>query len=132
MTESTNDRPLRDAWNEVADGFAKLGQAMRERYRAAGDTAAADEPAGDGSSGMDGLREALDRLVEAGREIGQRSGEVLRDPDVSTQAKQAARALNEALSETVDLIGREVGELFDRGKGPGGDSDATPGSAPPS
>ena len=105
--------PVKDAWSEVADGFAKLGAAMRERYRQEAD----DAPAGAVTSdavGAERLREAFERLVTAGRDVGQRSIDVLRDADVNAQAKDAARALNDALSATVEMIGNEVGQWFGR------------------
>jgi len=111
--------PMRDAWNEVADGFAKLGDAMKDRYRGDADGAPADR-ASAAPPGYEGLREAFERLIDAGREVGQRSIEVLRDPDVNSQAKDAASSLNDALSATVDMIGKEVGRWFGRG------ADATP------
>jgi hypothetical protein len=101
--------PMKDAWNEVAEGFAKLGGAMKDRYRgeaSGGEAAAAPAP--------DQLREAFERLVEAGRDVGQRSVEVLRDADVNAQARQAATSLNDALAATVDMIGNEVGRWFGR------------------
>lgn len=108
--------PMKDAWNEVAEGFAKLGSVMKERYHGAPDDApdaAADTGA---TAGVERLREAFERLVEAGRDVGQRSVDVLRDADVNAQAKDAARSLNDALSATVDMIGHEVGQWFGRGE----------------
>ena len=113
--------PMKDAWNEVAEGFAKLGSVMRDRYH--GGTDDAPGPAGTGTAadtgtaaGFERLREAFERLVEAGRDVGQRSVDVLRDADVNAQAKDAARFLNDALSATVDMIGNEVGQWFGRGE----------------
>ena len=104
--------PMKDAWNEVAEGFAKLGGAMKDRYRGEADEASGDDaPA---APGPDKLREAFERLVEAGRDVGQRSVEVLRDADVNAQARQAATSLNDALAATVDMIGNEVGRWFGR------------------
>jgi len=118
--------PIKDAWDEVAEGFAKLGRAMRERYR----HGASDAPdGGEGGAGAEGLREAFERLVEAGRDIGQRSIDVLKDEDVNAQAKDAARSLNDALSATVDMIGREVGQLFGRGETTSPDAPDAPGAA---
>jgi len=110
--------PMKDAWSEVADSFAKLGGAMKGRYHTEEEDVAASEGAAPG--GPDKLREAFERLVEAGRDVGQRSIDVLRDADVNAQAKQAAVSLNDALSATVDLIGNEVGRWFGRGPDPTG------------
>ncbi len=64
------------------------------------------------------MRDAFERFVNAGRDVGLRAVDVLRDDDVKTQAKHAATSLNDALSATVDLIGREVGSLFRRPDAP--------------
>ena len=60
------------------------------------------------------MREAFERFVAAGRDVGQRAVDVVRDVDVNAQAKHAASALNDALSATVDMIGREVSGWFGR------------------
>ncbi len=105
--------PMKDAWNEVAEGFAKLGSAMRDRYRSGTEDSPGDADTGT-AAGVERLREAFERLVEAGRDVGQRSVDVLRDADVNAQAKDAARSLNDALSATVEMIGDEVGSWFGR------------------
>ena len=64
------------------------------------------------------MRDAFERFVDAGRDVGLRAVDVLRDDDVKAQAKHAATSLNDALSATVDLIGREVGSLFRRPDAP--------------
>jgi hypothetical protein len=113
--EVTMGDPMKDAWSEVADSFAKLGGAMKGRYHTEEEDAAGE---GAAPGGPDKLREAFERLVEAGRDVGQRSIDVLRDADVNAQAKQAAVSLNDALSATVDMIGNEVGRWFGRGSDP--------------
>jgi hypothetical protein len=113
--EVSMTEPMKDAWNEVAEGFAKLGGVMKERYGAG--TADTPDDAGTATgAGHERLREAFERLVEAGRDVGQRSMDVLRDADVNAQAKDAARSLNDALSATVDMIGNQVGHWFGRGE----------------
>ena len=117
--EVAMSEPMKDAWNEVAEGFAKLGSVMRDRYRGGTDDAPGSADTGTAAdtgttAGFERLREAFERLVEAGRDVGQRSVDVVRDADVNAQAKDAARSLNDALSATVDMIGHEVGQLFGR------------------
>jgi hypothetical protein len=121
--DAKDDR-VRDAWNQVADGFATLGRAMRERYQAGEEREAPREEA---EAAGEALRDAFERFVAAGRDVGQRAVDVLRDEDVTSQAKQAATSLNSALSATVDLIGREVGGLFRReGSGTGPETSDDP------
>jgi hypothetical protein len=103
--------PVKDAWNEVAEGFSQLGQAMKARYRSADE---ADAGATSASGAEEGLREAFERFVAAGHDVGQRAVDVVRDADVNSQARQAAASLNDALSATVDMIGREVSGWFAR------------------
>jgi len=107
------DDRMQDAWNHVAEGFASLGRLMKERFDA--DERAQSLPAEDNAGG-EALRESFDRFVAAGRDVGRRAVDVARDDSVKGQAKEAATALNDAISATVDLIGREVGGLFGRGE----------------
>jgi hypothetical protein len=104
--------PMKQAWTDVADGFTELGKLVKQRYQGAGD----DDAGGEGASSGAALKDAIDRLVAAGRELGDRATDVARDDDVKAQAKRAASSLNDALSATVDLIGDEVGALFKRPK----------------
>jgi hypothetical protein len=107
--------PMKDAWAEVAEGLSSLGRTIKERYE--GD----DPPPRPDATAFgldDALRDAIERFVAAGREIGQRAVEVVRDPQVSAQARQAAGRLDDALSATVDTIGREVAGWFRRPDGP--------------
>jgi hypothetical protein len=109
--------PMKQAWNDVAEGFSTLGRMMKERYHGeGGDEPGADATAGGTPDARAALRESFDRLVAAGRELGDRAADVARDDDVKAQAKRAATSLNDALSATVDLIGEEVGGLFKRSK----------------
>lgn len=105
------DDPVKDAWNEVAEGFSNLGQAMKDRYRGADQEHA-------GASGSEaseaGLREAFERLMAAGRDVGQRAVDVAHDAEVNEQAKRAASSLNDALSATVEMIARDVAGWFGR------------------
>jgi hypothetical protein len=123
--------PMKQAWSDVAEGFSTLGQMMKERYHGA----TGDEPedvvtAGDESEAGTALRDAFDRLVAAGRDLGDRAADVARDDDIRAQARLAAASLNDALSATVDLIGEEIGGLFGRSKGDDS-SQQIPASEPP-
>ena len=126
---------MKQAWSDVADGFTDLGKLVKQRYQSAG----TDEPAPEGASteattsegpSTAALRDALDRLVAAGRELGDRATDVARDDEVRAQAKRAAGSLNDALSATVDLIGDEVGALFKRSKATEGGGDPLPPPQP--
>ena len=103
---------MKQAWSDVADGFSELGTLVKARYQTGGANEAPDE----GSSAVTALREAFDRLVAAGRELGDRATDIARDEEIKAQAKRAASSLNDALSATVDMIGHEVEDLFKRPK----------------
>jgi hypothetical protein len=105
--------PMKQAWSEVAEGFAKLGQAMKTASGLGPDRPDGGAPEGD-SAADPGLRDAFERLVAAGRDVGQRAADAVRDADINTEAKHAASALNDALAATVDMIGREVSGWFGR------------------
>jgi hypothetical protein len=112
---------MRDAWNEVAEQFEALGKMAKGRYQVATsgvadapETEAAQEAAQEAGNA---LKEAFDRFVEAGRELGDRATSVARDDEVKAEAKRAAASLNDALAKTVDLITDQVGGLFRKGQG---------------
>jgi hypothetical protein len=123
--------PMKQAWNDVAEGFSTLGRMMKERYHGeSGDEPGAAATAGGTPDARAALRESFDRLVAAGRELGDRAADVARDDDVKAQAKRAAASLNDALSATVDLIGEEVGGLFKRSKRSDSSAELTPEERP--
>jgi hypothetical protein len=130
MSEPMSD-PMKHAWHDVEEGFSTLGRMMRERYQAAKsaeDGLAESEPADTDESGR-ALREAFDRLVAAGHDLGDRAADVIRDDDVKAQARRAAASLNDALSVTVDLIGEQVTGFFKGRHGEEGSD--VPRSEPP-
>jgi hypothetical protein len=104
--------PVKNAWSDVAEEFSKVGKAMKERYHSSEQDR--DSRTNEANVSDGGLREAFERLVAAGRDVGERTIDVVRDADVNAQAKQAASSLNDALSATVDMIGREVAGWFGR------------------
>ncbi len=102
---------MNEAWNDVAEGFSALGGAMKDKLRAADE---GPEPGPELVAAGDALRDALDRLIAAASDVGQRTVGIVRDEDVRGRVKSVATSLNEALSATVDLVGREVSALFRR------------------
>jgi hypothetical protein len=121
--------PMKQVWEDVADGFSTLGRMMKERYQDAGDNG--ETATVGGTSDADAaFRQAFERLVAAGRELGARATEVVRDDDIKAQAKRATSSLSDALSTTMNLLGEEVGGFFRRTKGDG-DSTEVPRSEPP-
>jgi hypothetical protein len=105
------DERMNDAWNDVAEGFSALGGAMKRKLRASDE---GPEPGGELVEAGDALRDALDRLIAAASDVGQRTVGLVRDEDVRGRVREVATSLEEALSATVDLVGREVSALFRR------------------
>jgi hypothetical protein len=127
--------PMKQAWDGVADGFSALGRMMKDRFQDSGDNGKTATAGGD-SEADDAFRQAFERLVAAGRELGARAAEVARDDDVRAQAKRATASLSDALSATMNFLGEEVGGFFRRAKGDGDPADPTdpteiPASEPP-
>jgi hypothetical protein len=129
--------PVKHAWSEVGDGFATLGRVMREHYQTASEQASEEVSNAQREAG-NAFNQAIERLLAAGREVGDRAADVVRDDDVKDQAKHLAASLNEAINATVDLIGEQVGGLFSRTKGTAEDAvdtaetpPAVPASEPP-
>ena len=102
--------PMKQAWNDVAADFTRLGKVIKHRYQAQ-DPAEAT-PAQDQTAADAGVREAFERLLAAGREFGDRIAEVVAAEEVRAQAKQTGQQLNEAVTATADLLGEQLRGVF--------------------
>jgi hypothetical protein len=120
--------PMKQAWDGVADGFSTLGRMMKQRYHDTGDNGET-ATAGGAPDADAAFRQAFERLVAAGRELGARAADVARDDDIRAQAKRATSSLSDALAATMDFLGEEVGGFFRRTKGDG-DPPEIPASEP--
>jgi hypothetical protein len=116
--------PIKQAWSDVADEFSSLGRTLKDRYQA-GESDEAEGAASAAEEAQHALRDVLDRLVAATRELGDRAGDVLHDDAIKGQAKHAVRSLGDALVATVDLIGEQIGGLFKPSRSDRPDSAAT-------
>lgn len=129
--------PMKQAWNDVAEDFNRLGKVMKERFQGqAGDAEPEDDRATDDrAAAQAGVRAAFDRLLAAGREFGDRIAEVVTGDDVKDQAKQTGQRLSDAMTTTADLLGDQVRDVLKgvrRRPDPldaDAADDATPGSA---
>lgn len=122
---------MKQAWSAVGDRFAALGEAMKHRTSTApeADTATPERDAdGKGDSGT--VRDALDTVLAAVKELGEKASTLVKDPEVRSHTKDVAQSLTEALSATVDQIGDEVGSLVKKAKGGGGAPPDPPGPPP--
>jgi hypothetical protein len=116
----------KQAWEQVVDGFAELGRALRERVAAAtggtADGAAAAEPApsaqadaagkepGSAQAGSErddsrAVTDALNALADAARRLGETASAAVTDPALRDSAVRVADRLGTALSATVEEIG---------------------------
>lgn len=93
------------AWRDLSDQVGRLGALLRDRATAPA------EPREPTEAATDAMREALDRLVAAGRELGDRVSEIAHDDEVRDTARGTARSLDDALRATVDLIATEIDQF---------------------
>ncbi len=119
--------PVKQAWQEVSDGFSSLRQLMKERYGAAESSTDAPEPERDRSEAA--LRAALDSLIAAARDVGERAVEIVKDPEIKAQTKHAIDSLNTALTTTADQVGDDVRGLLKRANRSGSASSPAAGSS---
>jgi hypothetical protein len=116
------------AWDEVGDGFAKLGRMISERYKGQG----AEVPARTGNTEdntvADAIRRATDELDRAFTSLG----DTLRDDDAREQMRDTGRKLTDALRVTFTEVGDEVRRAVggSRSTGPGEPPDSTPPQPP--
>lgn len=86
-------------WEEVGERFRELGEELRRHY-----SERDEEP-------PEPIRESLDALVRAADRLAASTGEALRDQEVRDRARDAMRALAEALEAAfADLGARLRGE----------------------
>lgn len=91
---------VKRSWNALGEQMSALGALMQERF-----AAPAAEPTASAAEGTtEQIKEALDQVVAATRELGERVGDVARDDDVKASAKEAMASLDDALRATVDFI----------------------------
>ena len=109
--------PMKQAWNDVAEDFSRLGKAMKQRYQG---HAADSTPDADRADADAGVRAAFERLLAAGREFGDRIADVVAGDEVRAQAKQTGQQLNDAITTTADVLGEQLRDVF---KGHGRRSD---------
>jgi len=104
-----NDAEPRDAaWGRVSEQFATLGENLRRRFEA-------DDPQTPPAEGSrESLQDAFRTLGDAAERLATTVGSVLRDPEVQTEAKQAASSLVDALGLTFSQVGGEIRRRVDR------------------
>jgi len=114
----------RRAWDEVGEGFAKLGRTVSERHRQLGEERAAQPPAPEGRM-AEAVRRATDELDRAFAALG----DTFRNEDAREQLRDTGRKLSDALKVTFASIGEEVRRSV--GTGPPAGTGESPKAAPP-
>lgn len=99
----------RKAWDEVGDGFTKLGRMISERYKSHGGDEGARPGGAEESVVADALRRATEELDKAFTSLG----DTLRDDEARKQMRETGTKLSDALrvtfTEVSDQIRRTVG-----------------------
>ena len=102
---------MKQAWNDVAEDFARLGKVMKEQYQGHTSDSAPDA---DRADAAEGVRAAFERLLAAGRDFGDRIADVVTADEVRDQAKQTGQRLNEATTTSADVLGEQLRGVFKR------------------
>lgn len=99
---------VKQSWQALAEQMSGLGSLMQDRFAAP----AADAEATSTEGTAEPLREALDEVVAATRELGERIGDLARDDDVRASARDTMASLDDALRTTVDVIAERIEGAF--------------------
>jgi hypothetical protein len=109
-----------ETWNEVGEGFKKLGSLFRDHYRA--QTGEGEEP----TVSDEEVKEAISTLGDSIKTAFATVGDAFRDPEVQEEAKDTARSFFDALGATFADIGDEISKLRDKPEEPPTRSEAAP------
>lgn len=120
-------------WNEVGDGFKKLGALFKQHYEAQGQEAPpeGEEPAE--SVSEEEVKDAVHTIGESLKTAFASLGDAVRDPEVKEEAKQTARSFFDALGATINEIGDEITKWREKQKAeeePPSRTDAAPAEPP--
>jgi hypothetical protein len=93
------------AWDEVGDGFTKLGRMISERYKGrGGEEEATRAGAAEDSAIADAIRRATDELDKAFTSLG----DTLRDDEARRQMRETGTKLTDALKVTFTEVSGEI------------------------
>jgi len=110
------------AWDEVGEGFAKLGRIISERYRDMGEERASHPTTAEKEGVADAIRRATDELDRAFTSLG----DTLRDDEAREHVQDTGRKLSDALKVAFTAVSEAVGSR--RSRGP---SESPPLARPP-
>jgi hypothetical protein len=95
---------VKRSWAALGEQMSALGALIQDRFAAP----ASETAASSAESPNEQIKEALDQVVAATKELGERVGDVARDDDVKASAKDAMASLDDALRTTVDFITEQI------------------------
>jgi hypothetical protein len=109
------------AWEEVGEGFSKLGRIISERYRQLGEERGTRPSAEEEGVVADAVRRATEELDRAFTSLG----DTLRDDDARAHVRDTGRKLTEALDVTFTAVGEEIRKAVGSRRSSGPDDDDT-------
>ena len=114
-----------ETWNEVGDGFKKLGSLFKSHYESQ-DSEETTETVSD-EEVKDALRTIGDGLKTAFASIG----DAVKDPEVQDEAKQTAKSFFDAIGATFAELGDEISAWREKNKEDEAPTEATASEDPP-
>ncbi len=92
---------IKDAWDEVGDGFADLGRRLSEHYNKLG-------PDPSASVDEEKVREAIRLLTDQVDRAFTSLGDTLRDPSAKKGIDRVVKSFGRALATTFSEVGEEI------------------------
>ncbi len=120
-------------WNEVGDGFKKLGALFKQHYDAQGEEAPPEGEEPEEAVSEEEVKDAIHTIGESLKAAFNSLGDAVRDPEVKEEAKQTARSFVDALGATINDLGDEISKWRERQKAeePPSRTDAAPAEPAP-
>jgi hypothetical protein len=115
------------AWDEVGEGFAKLGRIISERHRHLGEERASNPTTREEGVVADAIRRATDELDRAFTSLG----DTMRDDEAREHIRDTGRKLSDALKVTFTEVSEEVRRAVGSRRSPGPSEPAPPAPPPP-
>ena len=89
-----------ETWNEVGEGFKKLGSMFKQDYQA-------QDQEGDSISDEE-VKDAVRTIGEGLKTAFATVGDAVKDPEVKDEAKQTAKSFFDAIGATFSELGDEI------------------------
>ena len=99
-----------ETWNEVGEGFKKLGSMFKQHYESQ------EEAEGSEAISDDEVKDAVRTIGESLKTAFATVGDTVKDPEVQDEAKQTAKSFFDALGATFAELGNEISKWRDKDK----------------